>query len=79
MAHSYESLIIAEVLVAAGNCTWNDVADVLSDPKSRTHTAPSAPALYIKAPRAVITPVHDTFAKVTRATPLDIETVGVNT
>ena len=51
--------MIADVLVTAGNCTVNVAVEVLSAPKSNTQTAPPAPALYIKAPRAVIAPVHD--------------------
>jgi hypothetical protein len=45
--------------VFAGIVTVNVEVDVLVFPKSKTHTAPFAPALYIKAPRAVIAPVHD--------------------
>ena len=41
----YAILMIAEVSVAAGNCTVKVVVDVLFEPKSNTHTAPSAPAL----------------------------------
>lgn len=37
--------MIALVEVAGGNCTWNVVTEVLSDPKSNTQIAPLAPAL----------------------------------
>jgi hypothetical protein len=37
--HGYAILIIAEVLVTAGNCTVNVLFDVLSEPKSSTQMA----------------------------------------
>lgn len=49
----------ADVLVFAGIVTVNEVVDVFVFPKSKTQTAPLSPALYIKAPRAVIAPVHE--------------------
>jgi hypothetical protein len=49
----------ADVLVLAGIVTVKDTVEFLSLPKSSTQTAPFAPALYIKAPRAVICPLHD--------------------
>jgi hypothetical protein len=55
--------MIADVLVTAGNCTVNVLVEVLSAPKSSTQTAPLSPALYIKAPLAVIAPVHAAFEK----------------
>jgi len=54
--------MIAVVFVAAGNCTTKVVVEVLFEPKSSTHIAPLSPALYIKAPRAVIAPVHEALA-----------------
>jgi len=41
----YESRIKASVLDAVGNVTVNVVVDVLSEPKSKTQTAPLLPAL----------------------------------
>lgn len=70
--------MIALVEVAGGNCTWNVVTEVLSEPKSNTQIAPLAPALYINAPRAVNAPDQDVLAKVTKATPFEIDTVGVS-
>ena len=45
--------MIDEVFEGLGNCTVNVEFEVLSEPKSNTHIAPFAPALYINAPRAV--------------------------
>jgi hypothetical protein len=49
----------ADVLVFAGIVTGKLLVDVLLLPKSKTHTAPLSPGVYIKAPLAVIAPVQD--------------------
>ena len=43
----YPSLIIADVLDAVGNCTWNVVVEVLVEPKSKTKTAGLVVPLYL--------------------------------
>ena len=47
------------MLVFAGIVTGKLLVDVLLLPKSKTHTAPLSPGVYIKAPLAVIAPVQD--------------------
>ena len=54
--------MIADVFVAAGNCTVNVTVEVLFEPKSSTNKA-APPTLYTNAPRAVIAPVHTGFVK----------------
>jgi hypothetical protein len=45
MIAPYTSRIKADVLVLAGICTVKEVVEVLSEPKSSTHTAPLAPGV----------------------------------